>query len=273
MPTSIVAPAIVNSSSGAAAIPEIMKLDPWFDWQVFLGLPFWFFIDIFFVLVVIVVFLYWVFRMKRLKSVKGYVDVLKKATQFDEMVWIINATRKLTIECMQITDGVLKFYDPANIIRWYHDERIPPLNIGGTGGVLCSEGYFRTRDMVAEIARDIACDTYNADLDGAKDDIKNSTGPITNYDDYEVFGRQNLETIHPNGLPIPSYVQFDPERDSKYKPLGLTSRFNGGIFRRDVTRLRVGTNVGKWYEKYIALGFIMVIVVISIMAAWMVPVG
>lgn len=281
MPTELIANPIVNQTAtiaaqAAATIPDLMKLDPWFDWQVILGLPFWFFIDIACVLVVITVFLYWVFRMKKLHSVRGYVEAMKKASPFDVMVWIVDAARRLTIECMKITDGTLKFYDPMNITRWHHDERIPPLNIGGQGGFLASEGYFRTRDMVSEIARDIACDQFNANQEQLAKELKESgeeaaVKPITDYDGYEDYGRQMLEQLHPNGLVIPSYVQFDPERDNKYKPIGLTARFNGGIFKRDVNKLNIDRPQQRWFEKYIALGFILIVVVVAIMAAWNVP--
>jgi len=262
----IIAEPILNGTAGeiASQIPQSMKLDPLFDWTVLMGIPFWLLIDIALTMLCGIVLLYWLFRMKRLRSVRGYVEVLKKATQFDEMVWIVNATRKLTIECMSMCDGVLKFPGGNNIIRWVHDERVPPLNIGGAGGILCSEGYYRSRDMVAEIARDIACDNYNANVES----LDNSTGPITNYIDYERFGRPNLETIYPYGPSVPSFVQFDPERDAKYKPIGLTARLNGGFFKRDVARLRVGGNQAKWYEKFIIPGVILVIVVVALIASW-----
>jgi len=262
----IIAQPILNGTAAAVAqqIPQSMKLDPLFDWTVLAGIPFWVLIDVALVMLCGIVMIYWLFRMKRLKSVKGYVEVVKKASQFDEMVWIINATRKLSIECMSMCDGVLKFAGTNNVIRWVHDERVPPLNIGGAGGILCSESSYRSRDMVSEIARDIACDIYNEDVKT----LENSSGPIKNFTDYEAFGRDNLEVIYPHGIPIPSFIQFDPERDAKYKPMGLTAWLNGGVFKRDVAALRVGGNQAKWYEKFIIPGVILVIVVVALIASW-----
>jgi len=283
IPTELIAEPIVSNITinnitvatpqPTSAIPDIMRLDPTFDWAVFLGIPFWVLVTIFFAFIVGVVFLYWHFRMKKLASVKGYVDARAHAQQWDVMVWIIDATRRLTIECMKMTDGVLSFYDKKIIIRWFHDERIPPLNIGGVGGVICSEGFFRTRDMVAEIARDNACDDFNRNLEAYGDELKQPCSPISDYPAYKAFGREILESLFPNGLTIASYSQFDPERDNKYKPLGLTARFNGGIFVRQARKLNLGMRVMGWLEKHLALGMIVTIGLIAIIAAWMVPLG
>ena len=90
---------------------------------------------------------------------------------------------------------------------------------------------------------------------------------IMNYDDYEMFGHTHLMTMHPNGLPIPSYVQFDPERDSKYKPSGLTATLNGGIFVRDSRKLNLGMKVMGWLEKHIGLMIIVALGMIAIVMA------
>ena len=254
-------------------IPDIMRLDSHFDWSVFLGIPFWVFITIFFAMIVGIVFLYWHFRMRRMASVKGYVEAMVHAQQWDVMVWIIDATRRLTIECMKMTDGVLSFYDKKVIIRWFHDERNPPLNIGGVGGVICSEGFFRTRDMVAEIARDTACDDFNHNLETYGEELKRPCAPISDSTAYKTFGRELLETLNPDGLWIPSYCLFDSERDNKYKPRGLTARFNGGIFIRQARKLNLGMRVMGWLERHLALGIIVTIGLIAIIAAWMCPMG
>jgi hypothetical protein len=257
IPTETIAPVVQQAS------PFGMKVNPWFDWHTILGLPAWFWIDIFFVMVLIVVFLYWIFRMKRLASVKGYVIALKLATQEDVMVWVISTTKNLTIECLKKRDSVLSFYDKLNITKWMHDSPMSVVHIGGKGGVIVSEDFYRTRDIVSEIALSKACDEHNQN---------NPKKPINDYDDYEDFGRPMLQAENPNGIEIPSYSIFDPNKWRKYFPKGYTATFNGGIFIRAARKLKVMTRVPGFWEKLIPIGIFMTIGLIAIIAAWMCPI-
>jgi len=261
----IVANPITNST---LALPQSMALNPVFDQQVILGLPLWFFVDAFLVLVAITVLLYWMFRMKRLASVRGYVDVQKKASPFDEMVWSINSTRRLSIELFKNIDGVLGYPDETVLLKYVHNDNIPPLTVGNVGGILCSESYYLTRDMVSEMARDTACEEYNR----AVETIENSTGPITNHPDYVKFGRKNLEVLYPDGIVMDGYRQFDPEEDSKYKPVGMSARLNGGILKRETDRLLIGQKEESLWLKLAVPGAIIMVIGIGIIAAWFAPV-
>jgi hypothetical protein len=261
----IVTPAI-------AEVDTWMKMNPYFDWSPFLGIPFWILIAAFFLLVLILVNAYWFFRIKKLRSVKGYVDAVKMATQEDVMTWIVSTTKNLTIECLKKRDSVLSFYDPINITKWMHNSPMSVIHIGGKGGVIVSEDYYKTRDMVSEIALCYAAEEFNSNQDKLLAEYGEKViAPITDYTDYEAYGRKILEHLNPDGLKIPSYSIYDPNKFRKYFPKGYTATFNGGIFIRAARNLNLGNNKLSFWEKVIPLGLIVGFVIISIVAAWMVP--
>jgi hypothetical protein len=271
MPTAIVAEPIVNATPTVVAqVTQVgdtwMKLNPWFDWQVFLGIPFWVFVGAFLVLVFIIVNAYWFFRIRKLASVKGYVDSLKGDPE-DVMTWIVSTTKNLSIVCLKKRDNVLSFFDPVNITKWIHVARSAVIHIGGKGGVLVSEDYYRSRDIVSEMAICYACDDYNEHLG----DLPHPTGPIKCFADYERFGRNALETLHPEGLQTPTYNIYDPNKFKKYFPDGLTAALKGAVIVRSARKLNLDNNTIGFWEKFIPLGAILGFLIIGIVAAWMVP--
>lgn len=280
MATSVIAEPIVTQTV-APVVTEViqtgntwMKLNPWFDWSPILGIPLWVFIGVFLGFILIIVNLYWFFRVNKLKAVKGYVIALKAATQEDVMTWIISTTKNLTIECLKKRDTVLSFYDPINITKWVHTTPMSVIHIGGKGGVIVSEDFYKTRDMVSEIALCYAADEFNANQEKLKIDNPNEVvKPITSYTDYEKYGRKILEVLHPEGLKIPSYSIYDPNKFRKYFPKGLTATFEGGIFIRGARRLNLGSNKPSFWEKVLPLGFISAFCIIALVASWMVPIG
>lgn len=249
-----------------------MKINPYFDWTPILGIPLWVFVGAFLVLVMLCVVGYWMFRLKRLQSVKGYVDAVAKATQDDVMVWIISTTKNLTIECLRKRDSVLSYYDPLKITKWTHTNPMGVIHIGGKGGVLVSEDYYKTRDMVSEIALCYVIDEFNANQEALKEkNPKQTVKPITNYEDYETYGRTVLELLKPNGLEIPAYNIYDPDRFRRYFPKGYTATFAGGILIRAARKLNLGNNKASFWERVLPLGFICAFAIICVVAAWMVP--
>lgn len=249
-----------------------MKTNPYFDWSPFLGIPVWVWIGALCLLILILVNAYWLFRIKRLQAVKGYVIAVAMATQEDVMTWIVSTTKNMTIECLKKRDSVLSFYDPLNITKWMHNTPLSVIHIGGKGGVLVSEDYYKTRDMVSEIAICYAAEEFNNNQESLKKEHSGVTiQPISNYRDYEEYGRAILEHLHPDGLKIPAYSIYDPNKFRKYFPEGLTATFNGGIFIRDARNLNLGNNKLSFWEKVIPLGLIIGFVIVAIVAAWMVP--
>jgi len=275
MPTVVNATDVPSQVSQAAQGLTRGQMAGPFDWSPLLGIPAWFLILCFFVIVLITVNLYWLFRMKRLASVRGYVDAVKKSTQEDVMAWIISTTRNLSIECLRKRDAAISFYDKAKASWWIHNSPISVIHIGGKGGIFLSEDYYRSRDMVSEMAIVKACDEYNAGLNGKYKDLQfkgKPIGPISSYDDYLKFGRLVLEYLHPNGLEMEVYKIFNPEAFRKYFPKGMTAMANGAILIREARKLKVTTKPKSFWEKYLPLGMFMTVGLIVIIAAWMVPI-
>jgi len=251
-------------------------LNPIFDAHIILGMPLWVFIAAFLFMCLILVNLYWIFRVRRLVSVKGYVTAMKKATQEDVMVWVLSTSRALSIECLRKRDTILEFYNKLRISKWFHDSPISVIHIGGKGAMLVTENYYRTRDMVSEIALCDACEKFNARVEERineqkKKGIQPDVRPIKDYDDYVEFGRGILERIYPDGLDIPSYSTFDPQKFAKYFPKGLTSMFFGGIIVRLARKKKVTSKQQSLLEKYLGMGFMVIIAVLCICASWFVP--
>ena len=220
----------------------------------------------------ILVNLYWLFRMKRLASVRGYVDVMKKATQEDVMVMVLSTTRNLTIECLRKRDTILEFYNKLRISKWFHDSPISVVHMGGKGAMVVTENYYRTRDMVSEIALCHALDDFNATQDTYQKQHPDKQIPlIKDYDDYVEFGREQLEKRYPLGLRIGAYTIFDPQKFAKYFPKGLTSMFFGGVITRLARKKKVTSKQQSLLEKYLGMGMMMVVAVLCVLASWFVP--
>jgi hypothetical protein len=249
-------------------------LNPWFDWSPVLGMPAWLFIAALLFMVLILVNLFWMFRLKRLASVRGYVDAMKKATQEDVMVWVISTTRNLTIECLRKRDALIKFYNKLRVSGWIHDSPIPVIHVGGKSAVIVSEDYYRTRDMVTEIALYLTCDQFNSEQEQMKKEFPGKVvESIKDYDDYTNFGRSILELKHPYGLRIPAYVIFDPQRFRKYFPKGLTAMLNGAELMLDARALKIQGKSQSFWEKFLPLGMFLTFAIIAMIIAWMVPLG
>jgi hypothetical protein len=245
-----------------------------FDTQVIPGIPWWVIIAAFLFLILMVVNLYWLFRMKKLASVRGYADIMKKATQEDVMVFIISNVRNLTIECLRKRDTAISFYNKARLSIWIHNSPISVFHIGGKGGIFLTEEYYRSRDMVSEIALCHACDEYNSNLVQYKEMFSDKIAPpIKDYNDYIRFGRKLLEYLNPDGLRIPVYNIFNPEAFRKYFPKGMTAMANGAVLYQEARELKIMMKAKTFWEKYLPLGMFMTIGIIVIIAAWMVPLG
>ena len=249
-------------------------LNPWFDWSPLLGIPVWVLIAAFLFMCLIVVNLYWLFRMKRLASVRGYVTVMAKATQEDVMVLVLSTTRNLTIECLRKRDTVLEFYNKLRISKWFHDSPISVVHVGGKGAMIVTENYYRTRDMVSEIALCHACDYFNSNQERFQKENPEKIVPlIKDYDNYVEFGREELEKNNPFGIRIPAFTIFDPQKFSKYFPKGLTAMFFGGVIVRLARKKKVTAKQQGLLEKYLGLGMFLTISVLCVISAWMVPLG
>jgi len=256
-------------------LPKGFVTNPWFDWSPALGIPIWFIILVVLILVFIIINLSWVFKVRRLASVRGFVDALKSSSQLDVMCWIISTTRNLTIEMLRKRDAAISFYDDTKTKTswWIHNSPISVIHIGGKGGIILSEEYYRSRDMVSEMALVYNCDILNNNLEEYGRRLQKPIKPIKDYEDYTTFGRVILGMLFPDGIEMPPYKIFNPEAFRKYFPKGMTAMANGALLIREARKLKVTMRPKTFWEKYLPLGMFVAIGLISIIAAWMVPLG
>jgi hypothetical protein len=266
-----------------------------FDWQPIpaFGFPFWIVISIFLIICTIIVFRYWWKRSARLNSVKGWLESLKKMSQFDVQVWIISRVQKLTIECLYIKDNVLSNHDETQIGMWHVNSSMGIVRVGGNPAVVISEDYDQNRDFLTEIALCHACDYVNAKmydlykmLDETykkaieKKEITEKTPnpallckPIDDADVYDRTGRDLLKNIFPDAIPVPSYNNFNPNRFRKYFPRGCSGMFFGGELIRDAEKLNTNIPEKNWIERNIVLFIAIVFAGMAILVAYYVPLG
>lgn len=298
----LVAPAVT-----APVVPEWVKLDPFWDHPLLLGVPTWFFVLIGVVFCIVVVNLYWLFRMGRLKDVKGYKDTLKKASQEDVQTWVLGKTQRLTIEMLRYVDSILSYYTPTRISKWHHNTPMSVMHVGGLPALMVSDDFDQTRDVVSELAILHAAEHFNEFfspviqvLDAINsgntedlmkmmdreriDKIKNALEaiggcdvrdlkPIDSYREYERCGHKILKILMPDGVPIPSYCLYNPVKFRKYFPKGCSAGFFGGELIRDSRKLVVLRPEKSFWEKMIPLAGLVIVDVIALIAAWNIPLG
>ena len=296
---------IANPTNPSVVVPEGMSLGP-FDWAPFLGIPLWFYITIFFILIVIVVFMYWIIRLRRLSSVSGWIESLKKMTQDDVQVWVISKVKRLTIECMTIKDNVLSRHNPLDISMWYVSSPMGVISVGGCKAVVVSEDFDRNRDVAVEIALCHNLDYFNANQEWLKDqamtkyrkwseDVRKEmmdeglkeeyiTGyindrkpqimkPVESFGEYIAYGRKCLYNQNPDRLAMPPYNIFDPHKFRKYFPIGNTSSFFGGEMVTEARDMNIDRKEKGFWEENMFLMSASGIAMISVIAAWLFPIG
>lgn len=284
LPTAVPDPGIGINIAGQAAVvaSDSVKMNPVLDWSPFLGLPIWLFITIVFFLLLLYVIISWIFKLRRMSGVKGYVVAADKGTQEDMQTWIFGKTKKLTIECLKYWGGMIHFPGNIKITKWRHASIECTMKIGGQPAVAVSEDYDHTRDFVSEIALCYGCEQINANhkdyqkllvskgFVGDKYVVK----PISSFRDYEVFGRRILEAIFPDGIPIPSYSIFNHTRFRKFFPKGRDADLKGGVFLRKASKLRAYLgNPGGLLIKAAPLLACIIFVAVLMFGAMYVPLG
>ena len=286
-----------------------MALNPVFDAPVpilgALGIPWWVIISFGVLFVMGMAVLYWLLRFKTMQPVKGYRDTLKKKAPEDSQIWVLGKTMNLNIEMLKVQDSIVSFYSPTRISKWFHTGRPAVIHVGNVPGLVVSDDYDHTRDIVAEIALCHAADGFNeffepvtmtlqAIRDGNEEnlpiqmnrvkvdklrkalsdmggcDVKPT--PITNYHDYEVCGRKILKALFPDGIPVPSYSMYSPARFSKYFPKGCSAGFLGGQLIQEARELKLDQKEPGFWEKVMPLGLLCGVGMVAIIAAWMAPV-
>jgi hypothetical protein len=263
---------------------ESMRINPVFDWSPIsfangaISLPIWVFITALFVLLLLYVILSWIFKLRRMRAVKGYVEAADKGTQEDMQVWVFGKTKKLTIECLKYWGGMIHYPLGIKITKWRHASIMSTMNIGGVPAVACSDDYDQTRDMVSEMALCAGCETFNSNqVELSKWAEENHLDvvvkPITCFTDYENYGRKLLEMVFPDGLPLDSFSIFDHTLFRKYFPKGRDADLSGGIFLRKSRKLKPKTKDQGILAKLLPIGLCVLFVGILMFGAMYVPLG
>lgn len=269
----------------AQIVPSAIHLNPVLDWSPItlangtIGLPLWLFISAGVVLFFLYVLLKWIFKIRRMGAVKGYVTAADKGTQEDIQVWVFGKTKKLTIECLKYWGSMIHYPANIKITKWYHSSIMATITLGGQTAVAVSDDYDHTRDIVSEIALTEAMELFNANqenLQAYKDEhnIGSLTvSPISSFNDYRNYGRKTLEMLYPEGLPIPSFSMFDHTKFRKIFPKGRDGDLQGGIFLRKSRKLRERIRDEGWLGKVLPLAICVVFVMVMIIGASYAPLG
>jgi hypothetical protein len=260
----------------ASALPQGSGITI-FDWSPILGVPAWLFIDCILLFGVLAIFIYWIAKIRKLSAVRGWADSLKNMDVNDVQVWMISRTQKLVIGCMKIEDNVLSYHDPSKIGMWHHNTRESVIRVGGNPAVVVSEDFDQTRDIISEIALTDNCDVFNENQGALKEwnekqnDDSAVIEPINDYDDYESHGREALQIVNPDGLPMRSWNIFSNIRFLKYFPHGCSHMFFGGELRFDAIELKPNQSTKGFWEKHAFIILAAIIALAGICAAWFVP--
>lgn len=273
------------------SIPPGTSLNPIFDWAPIMDIPIWIPISFIFILILVLPSIYWLMRISKLSSVKGWAESLRKMSQDDVQVWVISRVKKLTIECMTIKDNILSSHDPTNIAMYHVNSDAGVVRVGGASAVVVSEDFDQNRDFLTEIALCYACDEFNMNQEQLRNSLNEVNRkniekglvpvnnkpivvqPIEDCEAYEMYGRKCLQVINPEGLKIPSYSMFDPSKFRKYFPRGCSSMWFGGELIHDARKLNLRRKAKSFLEVHAFLIMSFGIAIISIMAAWLFPLG
>jgi hypothetical protein len=275
-------------------VPPGMGVNPWFDWAPILGVPIWLYVAIACMLILIYANIYWILRIRRLASVKGWGESLKRMTQEDVQVWVISKVQKLTIECMTIKDNVLSSKDPNNISMWYVSSPMGVISVGGCRAAVISEDFDRNRDFVTEIALCHNLDSFNENLEMLKEQVDTKYRQLTSgkteselkdiekpkvmkqiesFDQYDKYGRSCLYHINPAGLTIPAYNIFNPNKFRKYFPIGNTSMSYGGEIIMKSRSISLNKTEAGFWDKHAFLMIAAGVAGICVIGAWLFPLG
>ena len=95
--------------------------------------------------------------------------------------------------------------------------------------------------------------------------------PIEGFLSYDDHGKACLQTINPDGLKIPPYNIFNPNRFRRYFPKGNSGVLFGGELTLNARDWNVDKKEKSFWEVHAFLMMAMAIGLISIVAAWFVP--
>ena len=112
-----------------------------------------------------------------------------------------------------------------------------------------------------------------AETDAERAAVKkpNVIKPIDGFTSYDHHGKTCLHAINPNGLKIPPYNLFNPNRFRKYFPKGNSAMLFGGEVIIDARDWNLDKKEKSFWEVHAFLIMAMGIGLICVMAAWLMP--
>jgi hypothetical protein len=112
-----------------------------------------------------------------------------------------------------------------------------------------------------------------AESDGERDRIKKPVviQPIEGFISYDDHGKKCLQVMNMDGLKIPPYNIFNPNRFRKYFPKGSSAMLFGGESIIDARDWNVDKKEKSFWEIHAFLLMAAGIGLIAIMAAWLIP--
>jgi hypothetical protein len=169
------------------------------------------------------------------------------------------------------------------------------VRVGGQTAVIVSEDFDRNRDFITEIALCENLDYFNENqealikkvderyqklLDVAKDDEERERikkpeviKPIEGFPSYDHHGKKCLQNVNPDGLNIPPYNIYNPNRFRKYFPKGNSGTLFGGELILGARDWNIDKKEKSLWEVYAFLLIVAPFIMIGILAAWFMPLG
>lgn len=250
------------------AVPQGMMTTP-FD-ALFVGIPVYVLIECFCLLVLFAAIGWWLVRLRAMSDVSGFKDLGSSIKTGDPiLVWRLDNNLRLAISCLSYSAGCISFQDidPRNRSIWVHSGKGSSVTVGGRPGVIVSETYAYTRDLAAESALMASIARYN-------ESVADPKAKIHLFTDWQMFGRKVLQSMYPDGLPVPAYRQLDPKQIDTFMPKNNTPKFFGSMVWQDAAELvDTGDAPEGFFSKYAPLMLLSAFAMIAIVGAWLFPLG
>lgn len=262
-------------------LPQGMVINPFFDTDLFIGVPVWMWIIVALGILLICVWIRWIFRWSKMRAVAGYRDKITSADQKSQQVWYLGINKTFSIYCMKFQDRILSFYEyMQNLDKWLLTSKDATGSCGGVSMMMVGNDSEYVKDPVAEIAICTIAKRFSEDngydeknnpnyyeyfTDGKKQKRQKI---IKSYSDFSFF-LPVLEKLYPNGVDIAPYCFYNSSESQQYTPQNSSLFF--GARRTKVARdLIVRTNEKPWYVQLMPLAIAVVSGTIGTLFVYMV---
>ena len=241
-------------------LPEGMAINPFFDYDLFIGVPIWVWIFVAMFIIFVLVIGRWLFRMSKMKAVSGYKDKITSADLKSQQVWYIGVNKTFSIYCLKLQDRILSFYEYLrNLEKWCLSSIDATGSCGGVSMMIVGGGYDQVRDPPAEIGICTIAELFNTtnaydekgnpqyleyvDNEGKKNRRHKI---IKDYEDYTFF-LPVLERLYPKGVSIQAYCFYNPSKAQQFTPADCSASFFGARRTKVARELRIRMPDQAWY--------------------------